>query len=70
METTDDVICGRGLRRLVAGLPPWRPGFDLQTRLCGIYGEQSGTGEGFSPINIIPPTLYTYSSISHRRFII
>jgi hypothetical protein len=37
------------LRRLVAGVPPRRPGFDPGVSPCGICGEQSGTGTGVSP---------------------
>jgi hypothetical protein len=39
---------GRAIaQRLVAGLPPRRPGVPAQVKSCGICGGQSGTGAGF-----------------------
>jgi hypothetical protein len=50
------ILKGRviALRRLVAGLPPRRPGFEHGVRSCGIYGGQSGAGAGFLRILRFP----------------
>jgi hypothetical protein len=58
------LLCQK-LRRLVAGFPPRRSGFQPRSS-CGIYGGQSGTGAGFVrvlrfplPIRIPPSSVET-----------
>jgi hypothetical protein len=48
------------LRRLAAGLPPQRPGFDPGSVHVEFFGGQSSTGTvlRFSPVNFIPLVLH------------
>ena len=52
------------LRRLVAGLSPRRPGFDLGSVHVGFVVDKVALGQifprilRFSPVNLIPPVLH------------
>jgi hypothetical protein len=51
------------LKRLVAGLSPWRPGFAPRSIHMGFVVDKEALGQFFlqvlqlSPVNIIPPSL-------------
>jgi hypothetical protein len=63
------------LRRSVAGLSPWRPGFDPGSVHVGIVVDKVALGQvfprvlRFSPVNFIPPVLH-YSEKRKRKLII
>jgi hypothetical protein len=52
------------LRRLAAGLPPRRPGFDPGSAHVGFVVDKMALGQvfpqvlRFSPVNFIPPVLH------------
>jgi hypothetical protein len=52
------------LRRLAAGLPPWRPRFDPGSVHVGFVVDKVALGQvfprvlRFSPVNFIPPVLH------------
>jgi hypothetical protein len=52
------------LRRLVAGLPQWRPGFDRGSFHVGLVVDKVALGQGFprvfrySSVSFIPPVLH------------
>ena len=58
------------LRRILAGLSPPRPKFDMRQVLVGFVGDKVALGQGFlrvlrfSPISIIPTMLHTHPSIA------
>jgi hypothetical protein len=51
-------------RRLAAGLPPWRPGFNHRSVHVGFVVDKVTLGQvflqvlRFSPVNFIPPVLH------------
>jgi hypothetical protein len=49
LKTNLNYLAVPWLRRLAAGLPPRRPGFDPGSVHVGFCGGQSGTGTGFPP---------------------
>jgi hypothetical protein len=46
------------LKRLVAGFPPWRPGFDPGVWSSGICGGQSGAGADFLRVLRFPLPIF------------
>jgi hypothetical protein len=61
------------LRRLVAGLPQRRPGFDPGLVYVGFVVDKVALGQGFfyrerrfSPVNFIPPVLHYLEKIQKK----
>jgi hypothetical protein len=61
------------LRRLAAGLPPRRPGFDPGSVHVGFVVDKVTLGQvsprvlRFSPVNFIPPVLHYYEKVKNNH---
>jgi hypothetical protein len=62
--TLTEILAVPWLRRLAAGLPPRRPGFDPVSIYVGFVVDKVALGQvfrrvlRFSPVNFIPPVIH------------
>jgi hypothetical protein len=61
------------LRRLVAGLPPWRPGFEAWSVRAGFVMDKVALGQFFLSVlrflhvSIISPGLHTHNHLGEEH---